>query len=196
MADELLTGQEPVDGQDQDQMDEAGLSDEALDAELKRARRDAARYRTELRKLQEAEEERQRGQMSELERLQADLAAMKAKAEEAEAARQAAVVRGQVLRAATQANMHDPDDAARYLDTLEVGEDGQVVGLAEAIQALAKSKPHLFKSDKAPRIGATAPDGGQQGPTDEQLRAELFGGRRSNIFGGPGGGVFWGGKPE
>lgn len=42
----------------------------------------------------------------------------------------------------------DPEDAVRLADlsSVEIGEDGTVTGVAEAIQALAAAKPHLLRS--------------------------------------------------
>lgn len=44
---------------------------------------------------------------------------------------------------------HDPSDAMRLMDTegVRVDEDGKVIGLADAVEKLAKAKPHLLKSD-------------------------------------------------
>ena len=43
---------------------------------------------------------------------------------------------------------HDPEDAMRLADLsdVEIEEDGTVVGLKEALKALARSKPHLIKT--------------------------------------------------
>lgn len=50
--------------------------------------------------------------------------------------------------AANTFQWHDPQDALRLADLrdVEIEEDGTVVGLKEALQKLAKEKPHLIKS--------------------------------------------------
>ena len=168
---------------------DGGLDVAALRSELAKTRREAAKYRTDLRKLEAANEMAKRAVMTETETLKADLAAATASLAAALEQQAAANVQAQVTAAATKANMHDPSDAGKHLDLegLDVGEDGKVSGLDAALAALAKDKPYLFKTGKGGvPFGATNPAAGAQQITEDQLRAELFGGRRSDFWKGGG----------
>lgn len=192
--DPLLTGQapepqteEPTDGQapQGEQPDIEGLL-----KEVKQLRREAASWRTKLRTAEEAEEQRRRSEMTELERLKADLEAERQARAQAEQQRTQQLLRTQVISAAAKAGLNDPEDAVRMLDTSEmtVADDGTVDGLEEALGALLKAKPYLIKSTSG-MISPTNPAGGQQRTSDEQLRNELFGGRsKPALF--EGGGVY------
>jgi hypothetical protein len=141
-----------------------------------------------LRHAEEAEAERQRSEMTELDRIKADLEAERQARAQAEQRQRDQLIRTQVIAAAAKAGFNDPEDAFRMLDVsaLEADESGKVDGLDSALQALAKSKPYLVKSSGT--ISPTNPSGGPQKASDEQLRKELFGTRRTPLF--DGGGVF------
>lgn len=73
---------------------------------------------------------------------------------------------------------HDPQDAMRLADLsdVEIEEDGTVVGLKEALKALARAKPHLIKStEKADPKGASgsANNGKRKGEGKKVDRATL-----------------------
>lgn len=158
--------------------------------EVKQLRREAASWRTKLRAAEEAEEQRRRSEMTELERLKADLEAERQARATAEEQRTRQLLRTQVIAAAAKAGLNDPEDAVRMLDTSEmtVADDGTVDGLEQALGALLKAKPYLIKSTSG-TISPTNPAGGQQRTSDEQLRQELFGGRNTPaLF--EGGGVY------
>jgi hypothetical protein len=179
-------GQEPTD-------EKQTLGAEALQAELSRARREAAKYRTDLRKLQEAQEATKLAEMTELEKLQATVAKLEARAQEAETNAKRMVVRTQATIAATRAGVR-PDaldivTALLDIDTLEVGEDGSVEGLEDAIQAIAKERPFLTASDTKNKISPTNPAEGAVGETRAQKLDRLMYGHKNTMFGGPGGGV-------
>jgi len=160
-----------------------GLTLEALQAELKRARTEAAGYRRRLRDAEQSAAEHERGKLSDLERLQAELTEAKQALGETQRLAQERLVRNTVIAAAARAGFNDPEDATRLVDTaaLEMADDGTVNGVDQAIQAIAKSKPYLLRA-KQPAIALTNPDGGPQRPSDEQLRRELFGGRAASPF--------------
>jgi hypothetical protein len=192
---EETPGQEPTEETDvQDTTaTESTLDAEALQAELKRARREAAKYRTELRKSQEAQEAAQEAEMTELERLQATVAKLQDRAEQAEVNAKRMVVRNATTIAATKAGVRpDALDIVTALidaDTLEVDDDGNVEGLAEAIQAIVKERPFLTATDTKNRITPTNPADGAGGETRQQKLDRLFYGHKNTMFGGPGGGV-------
>ena len=96
-----------------------------LQIELNRARSEAAKYRKAAQAAAEAEEQRKREEMSEVERLKADMAKIQAQAQEAEARAQRAMIRAAVVRAANGFN--DPSDAIALLDldSMEADEQGK-----------------------------------------------------------------------
>lgn len=165
-----------------------GLTLDAIQVELKRARREAASYRTKLRDAEAAQAEREKGKASNLERLQAELNETKQALAETQRLAQERLVRNAVLAAAARVGFNDPDDAMRLIDqsTLEVREDGSVDGVEKAIQAIAKSKPYLVRGKQQPAVAPTNPEGQVQRPTDEQMRRELFGQRTGEFWSGGG----------
>ena len=184
-----LEGQAPQteEGQEPDSTLEAQTEIEtaAQDAEIKKLRREAAKWRTQLRKLEETEAERQRAEMSEVERLTADL-------EKAELARvalqesyQKQALDAQVTAAASTAGMHDPADAIRLIGSIDTDENGQASGLDDAIATLKASKPYLFRGT-TPALSPTNPIGGPQKKTDKELYAEIYGNKSSPLFEGGG----------
>jgi len=74
---------------------------------------------------------------------------------------------------ATQSGFVDPQDAIVLADRsgVQVGEDDQIKGAKEAVEALAKNKPHLLgKASKASVGGAFNPGGdGDGGMSEEEL---------------------------
>jgi hypothetical protein len=90
---------------------------------------------------------------------------------------------------------HDPSAAFRLLDGLPgtklALEDGEVKGLDDAIEALAKLYPWTLvdaRKSVAPKIGATNPDGTEVAPkeTDAERRARYFGEHQTDFFRGGG----------
>lgn len=81
--------------------------------------------------------------------------------------------------AANEYSWHDAADALRLADLsdVEIEEDGTVVGLKEALRALAKSKPHLIKKadDKDEKRGpsGSANNGKRKGAKDKPDRTAL-----------------------
>jgi len=181
-------GQEPT-GNGQPQP-EGTLDAEALAAELKKVRREAAKYRTSLRKLEEAEEERKKAEMTESERIKAELAEAQAKAAEAEERATGTMLRMSIVSAAAKAGFKDPTDAWSMIDpdtlaTLEVSEDEKVIGADEYVTRLLKEKPYLAKQAQG-SITPTNPQGGPVQMTDEERRAKIFGARKSGFWNGGG----------
>jgi len=182
--DQASSENEQQEGQQEGQ--QGALDTEAALAELKKARREAASYRTKLRKLEQAEDERKKAQMTEAERIKAELAEAQSRAAEAEQRATETMLRMSVVAAAAKANFNDPADAWRMIDlaALEVDEDGTVAGVDEAVATLLKDKPYLAKVQGS--ITPTNPPSGSQQETDEERRARLFGARRSGFWEGSG----------
>lgn len=125
-----------------DEPDAPGIDDAKLAAELKRARNEAAKYRTEAAKLRKAEEERARAEMSELERAKADAEAAQANI----AAMRQAVAEAEIRAAAATANFADPADAIAFVASrVTYDDDGRPVDVDKLVKALAADKPHLVK---------------------------------------------------
>lgn len=80
--------------------------------------------------------------------------------------------------AANTFQWHDPQDALRLADLrdVEIEEDGTVVGLKEALQKLAREKPHLIKTEvkDEPKNKSGSPNNGKRkGDTKKPDRAAL-----------------------
>lgn len=185
------TGPDPVDSTEQDDAQDV----DALLGEIKKLRSENAKWRTSLRKLEAEREEKQRAEMTELERLKADLEAEREARTLAEQERRRTLVRSQVVASASRLDFADPQDAYRMLDLdgLDVGEDGTIAGLDTALKKLAESKPYLLKRN-ATQFSPTNPSGGAPGPTSEQILAQIYGPKRSKLF--EGGGVVWNTQAE
>ena len=183
MADEQAQAAQTEDPTPDGQEPEAPEIDvEAMRKELAEARREAAKYRTSLRKYEQEQQAKVNESMTAEERYKAELATLQQRLATAEQTAQDRLVRSAVVTAAAKAGFVDPDDAVALVDrgALEISEDGTVVGVDDAIRAIAKGKPYLVrpKTTNSP----AAPAGGPQAPTDAQLRAELFGGNSQSGF--------------
>ena len=120
---------------------------ERVKAALKTANSESASRRKRLEELEAAEADRAAAQLSEVEKAKKLAADAEAKAQAAERLR-TAMVRNAVVVAASKLNFYDPEDAFRLADLgdAQVGEDGKVTGVEDALKALAKAKPHLVKA--------------------------------------------------
>lgn len=128
----------------------------------------------------QAEEQRKREEMSELERLQADL---KAKEEVGQKlARQLEELQERVkqeritnafIKAATQHNIAYIDDAIKLADlsAVKVNEDGSVEGVEEVVKALVETKPFLLRKTQIP-IGEPS-NGGKAGVSEKTAEQQL-----------------------
>jgi len=74
------------------------------------------------------------------------------------------LVNSEVKLIANELGFTDWEDALALADLSEVKEDdkGNIVGVKEALEELAKKKPHLLKQTKNNRFGADIPNGGGQ----------------------------------
>jgi hypothetical protein len=124
--------------------------------------------------------------MSQLERLQAELNKANDARQRIEADYARQVRTNAVVTAASKAGMYDPADAVAMLADVDVD------GLSDAIDKLKASKPYLFKSGVPSNLSPPNPSGGAGKPRDQEVLNEIYGiGRKSSIWGGPGGGVVW-----
>lgn len=111
---------------------------------------------------------------TELERAQSLASAAEERAKQAEERATRALVRATASSVASKAGAIDVDAVMALMSSDEVSVEGdKVVGVDEAIEALRKSKPHLFGKPK-PAPGSA--DGGQQsGKTPQWTREDLKG---------------------
>ena len=156
------------------------------ESELKRARDDAAKYRTQLRELEvkwkAAEpvltefQKLQDSQKSEAQKLAEQLADANKRAAEHESAAQRAQREAKLVRLATKAGV-DPDVAA-LLDLSKLDLDNEKSAL-EILGKLGTARSTANSASNPERNGGS-------GPSDAELRQFYFGGARSKptIFGG------------
>ena len=199
MADELETTQVPE--TDTTASEAAQTTDVDYKAELEKARkaladvnRESAKRRKQLEAYEAEEAKRKAESMTELEKAQAALAELEKRASDAERGRKQALLEKAVIAKAGTLKFINAEDAMRYLnpETLEIGADGQVSGLEDALEAIAKDHPYLLQQAETQqgRLGATNPGrGNTTGETSAQRRARLYGLSDGNPFAGPGGGV-------
>ncbi|KYC94373.1 hypothetical protein B4102_3594 [Heyndrickxia sporothermodurans] len=81
------------------------------------------------------------------------------------------LVNSEVKVLANELGFADWEDALALADLSEVKEDdkGNIAGVKEALEALAKKKPHLLKQAKNGSFGANIPNNGGNGGTQKTL---------------------------
>ena len=164
---------------------------EKLRKALAETNRENAKRRKQLEAYEQAEAQRKQESMSELEKAQAALAELEKRAADAERGRKQALLEKAVIAKAGALRFNNAEDAIRFLDPekLEIGDDGQVIGLEDALKAIAKDRPYLLQQPG--QVGATNPGRGQvEGETDAQKRARLWGVGASDPL-RVNGGVIW-----
>ncbi|MBG9736579.1 hypothetical protein [Paenibacillus alvei] len=160
--------------------------DDIVAKRLERERKKYGDYedlKTKLTELQTAEDERKRGELTEIERYKADLEKEQASKQTLESElttlRESVKqerIRNAFITAAQSANIAYIDDAWSLADKSEinVGDDGKVVGIDALIASLVESKPFLVAQNptKPKTIGdpTDAPPKGQK--TAEQMLKE------------------------
>ena len=164
---------------------------ERLRKALAETNRENAKRRKQLEAYEQAEAQRKQESMSELEKAQAALAELEKRAADAERGRKQALLEKAVIAKAGALRFNNAEDAIRFLDPekLEIGDDGQVIGLEDALKAIAKDRPYLLQQPG--QVGATNPGRGNvEGETDAQKRARLWGVGASDPL-RVNGGVIW-----
>ena len=171
---------------DQTTDEQASTAPDKTASELERARKDAAKYRTELRDLQskwkEAEpvladyQKQQDAQKSETQKLADAIADAQRKAAESQAAAERAQRELAVTRLATKAGVDL--DLVPYLDLSKLDLDDESKAM-EILGKLASARQQASSASNPGRNGAT-------GESDGDLRKLYFGGGRNapSIFGG------------
>ena len=158
-------GQEPASAQPQvgtpesaTQAQAAGAVPETVDVaalqrELAEARREAAKHRTDLRKVTDA-------QLTETERLQRRVTELEAEREAITTRDRERAIRLAALEAAARLGFRDPDLAVRLVDptSVELGDDGTPRNVERLLAEVLARSPYLARSGAAPDFG-----GGQRG---------------------------------
>jgi hypothetical protein len=164
------SGQEPVSAQPQagtsesaTQAQAAGAAPETIDIpalqrELAEARREAARHRTDLRKVTDA-------QLSESERLQRRVTELEAEREAITTRDRERAIRLAGLEAAAKLGFRDPDLAVRLLDqsAVEVRDDGTPRNVERLLADVLARSPYLARPGAAADFGGGVRGAGPAG---------------------------------
>lgn len=114
---------------------------------VQQLRAEAAENRKRAKDAEEKLAQRQRDDMSDLERATAERDQAKAEAEAARAAARESLLRAEVTAAAVAANAVDPETVRVLVSgRISFDDDGQPVGVHEAVTALLVEKPYLVKT--------------------------------------------------
>lgn len=159
----------------------AELAAQLADAlkQLKAVNRESAERRKALEAFEKAEAERKQSEMTEAQKLQAKIETLERERAEAQAAATAALVRAAVTAKATSRFFDVGDVYMALAGKLAPDAAGNIEGLDEALDDLAKAKPHWVKGKPAagPFQHATAPANGtvSAGESAAERRKRLFG---------------------
>lgn len=126
---------------DADKGDDKDPEKARLRVALAKANKEAETRRKALKKLEDAEVERQKSEMSESDRLKSELEVARQEAATANQRAQDTLVRAAFAVEAAKAGATHPEDVYLLADKsdVEVGEDGVVVGVGEAVETLIKA---------------------------------------------------------
>ena len=175
------TGQEPT---PEGEKPEGGKDIEGLEAALREARNDAIKYRTRLRALEAAEQERADAELSEAERAAKRAAELEAQLAERDAQAQQLALESAVALKANSLGIVDAEAALALVDRAELDFDDAgrptSASLDAALRHLLKTKPYL-KTQPAPASPANPARTTPASETDEQRRARIYGGN-AGIF--------------
>ena len=116
------------------------------DPELKRARAEAAKYRTELRKFQKAEEERKQAEMTEAEKLAARQKALEEREAAFSQSQRDFTAKSQVIEEARKAGFKVSPERVFALvkSDIEFNDDGSPTNVRDVVTALAQAEPGLI----------------------------------------------------
>lgn len=140
-------------------------------AALSKANKEAEHSRKKAAALEAEKTAKEQAEMTELERLRAELEAERAKVAQAEERKRQSDIRRAFVDEASKQGAAYPDDVYRLADLsgVDVDEDGKVAGVAEAVKALVESG-RIPMSGKAP---APNLDGGAGGGDRSKAKVTL-----------------------
>lgn len=123
-----------------------------LQKELTAARKEAAAFRTKLKHFEDKDAAAKQAQMSEAEKLQAQLADLQRAVEERDQRLKEADLRDAVKGSANRLGFADPADALAMLDrdAIEYSDDGRPRNLDHLLGEILRSKPYLKASFTQP----------------------------------------------
>lgn len=132
-----------------------------LEAELAETRREAGKYRTQARTLEQAQQAATQAGMSEAERAAAQLKALQDQNAQLQSRLMAQAVEASAAAAATKLNYRNPELAMRLIrtDDIEFDDTGKAKNVEKLLRELAQREPYLVKG------AGTDFGGGQQGAT-------------------------------
>lgn len=125
-----------------------------LAQERDEARREAAKYRSQVRQFEQAAEAAKRAGESEQERYQRERADFERERAAFASERQDFQLRQAVASAATALGFIDPDDAYAHLDraAIEWSDDGNPRGVDRQLRAILERKPHLLNPNRTATV--------------------------------------------
>ena len=150
------TDDSTTDSTTDDSSSSSGSDDRAT--EIAGLHREAARYRKELRDRDQKIEALERAGQSDQERAVADA---RKETEQTIRGEYDAKLRASALRAAAAGLLHDPEDAVRYVDPAELGDDEARWGerARKAVEALLEERDYLGGADQAGARGLVSAGG-------------------------------------
>lgn len=152
--------------------DNQALSPGVHEAELRRARKQVAELRQRLKEYEAKVAQYEAAQKTETERYRDRVAELERAVAEAERQRQELLIRSSVINAAYRLGAVDPDAVFRLIDLSKVDfdEDGNPIGVEEAVKELLAARPYLRAVSQASQTSPTNPPR-QATLTPEQIRA-------------------------
>jgi hypothetical protein len=146
------------------QVAEPSLDPTALQRELAEARREAAKYRTDLRKVTDA-------QLSESERLQRRVTELEQERAESAARDRERAIGLAALEAAGRLGFRDPDLAVRLVDpsAVEVSDDGSPKNVERLLADVLARSPYLARPGTAADFGGGVRGSGPSGTDMNRL---------------------------
>ncbi len=198
MADELKPGETPTPNAGEMPAEAATAPNAAelaaqladMQKQLKAVNRESAERRKALEAFEKAETERKSAEMTEAQKLQAQITALQQERDAALHTATERTIRAEVLAKAAALFEHPEDVYEKLKAGLTVDDAGNVDGLDDALKALAKDRPAWLRRNPAAALKATAPGPNGQTPPAERSR------QRVDVFDpafmrGKGGGVFF-----
>lgn len=122
---------------------------------LKEANKEAAARRKKLEEYEAAEAKRKEAEMTEAQKLEKRATDAETEAAQTKEKMSLVLIRAEIKIKAVEMGFADVEDAFNLLDKskIEISEDGNVNGVKEALEALAKNKPYLLKQPKGDGVG-------------------------------------------
>ncbi|QDX93630.1 hypothetical protein EEL30_15795 [Brevibacillus laterosporus] len=195
---------EPIDGPEQSAEPPKSFTQEELDRivaeRVARERKKTERFadyddlKTKLAEYEQEREEKQRAEMTEIDRWKTDLEkevaakqALEQSVTEMEAKYRQEKIRNAFITAATGANIAHIDDAyvlaSSDLAKVTIDDTGNVIGVDSVVQALVENKPFLIAQSKREPITIGGPSGSEHETETKTLEARLEEAKKQRDFG-------------